>query len=198
MSLCLEDKYKKEIVPNMIKKFNYKNIMEVPKVIKVTINRGLGEAQTNAKAIEVTKNDFMALSGQMPVFTKAKKSISEFKVRANQVVGCMVNLRGKRMYDFLTKLINIALPKIRDFRGISKKSFDGRGNYTLGIKEHIIFPEINFDKVDKVRGLDLTIVTTAKSNDEAYYLLKEMGMPFREHAIKDVKEIKIGEKKKEK
>lgn len=184
MSSWLEEKYRKEIIPNMIKRFNYKNVMEVPKVTRVVINRGLGEAQTNAKAIEVTKSDFMALAGQMPVFTKAKKSISEFKVRANQVVGCMATLRGKRMYDFLTKLINIALPKIRDFRGVSRKSFDGRGNYTLGIKEHIIFPEISFDKVDKIRGLDITIITSAESNEEAYVLLKEMGMPFREQAVK--------------
>lgn len=194
MSSWLEKRYKESIIPNLTKRFGYKNVMEVPKVVKVVINRGLGEAAQNAKAIEVTKNDFLAITGQMPVFTKAKKSISEFKVRANQVVGCMATLRGKRMYDFLTKLINIALPKIRDFKGVSKKSFDKSGNYSLGIKEHIIFPEINFDKVDKVRGLDITIVTSAKSEEEAYELFKEMGMPFREARF-DVKEKK---KKKEK
>jgi large subunit ribosomal protein L5 len=195
MSSWLEDKYKKEIIPNLSKKFGYKNVMEIPKVTKVVINRGLGEASQNQKAIDVTKSDFLAITGQMPVFTKAKKSISEFKVRANQVVGCMVTLRGKRMYDFLTKLINIALPKIRDFKGVSKKSFDQNGNYTLGIKEHIIFPEINFDKVDKVRGLDITIVTSSKNRDEAYELLREMGMPFREAKF-DVKEKKKQPKEK--
>ena len=178
MSSWLEDKYKKEIIPNLSKKFGYKNVMEIPKVTKVVINRGLGEASQNQKAIDVTKSDFLAITGQMPVFTKAKKSISEFKVRANQVVGCMVTLRGKRMYDFLTKLINIALPKIRDFKGVSKKSFDQNGNYSLGIKEHIVFMEIDVSKIDKVRGLEICINTSAKNKEDASVLLVALGMPF--------------------
>jgi large subunit ribosomal protein L5 len=163
----------------MIKKFNYPSIMMVPKIEKIVINRGLGEAVTNSKAIDVTVEELVKITGQKPVITKAKKSISNFKIREEQAIGCKVTLRSKKARDFITKLINLALPKIRDFRGVPNKSFDGRGNYTLGIKESLIFPEIAYDNIDKIRGFDITIVTSAKTDEEAYELLVQYGMPFR-------------------
>jgi len=175
----LKQRYQKEVKPKLAKDLGYKNVMEVPKLEKIVINRGLGEAIGNSKAIELTAETVALITGQKPVLTTAKKSISNFKVRENQVIGCKAVLRGDKMYDFLTKLIYLALPRIRDFRGISPNAFDGRGNYTLGIKEDTIFPEIKIDKADKIRGFDITFVTTAKSDGEAYQLLKEMGLPFR-------------------
>ncbi|MGE5558901.1 MAG: 50S ribosomal protein L5 [Bacillota bacterium] len=175
----LKEKYQSEIVPALKKNFKYKNIMEVPKVEKVVINMGVGEATQDAKVIDAAVNDLSSISGQKPLVTRAKRSIAAFKVRAGVAIGCKVTLRGERMYDFLDKLFHISLPKIRDFRGVSPKSFDGRGNYTLGIKEQLVFPEINYDKIDKIRGMDITIVTTAKTDEEARELLKQMGMPFR-------------------
>jgi large subunit ribosomal protein L5 len=162
-----------------MKRFNYKNIMAVPKIEKVVINMGVGDAIQNPDLLKAAVNDLMVISGQKPVVTRAKKSISNFKLRKGMSIGCMVTLRGNRMYEFLDKLLNVALFRIRDFRGVSPKSFDGRGNYTLGIKEQLIFPEIEYDKVVKVRGMDITIVTTAKTDEEAYELLKALGMPFR-------------------
>ena len=175
----LKNKYKKEIIPVLQQKYGYKNVMQVPKVVKIVLNRGFGEAMSNAQAIEQTVEEFKLVTGQKPLLTKAKKAISNFKIRKDQVIGCKTTLRSDRMYDFLTKFINIVLPKIRDFRGVSGNSFDGRGSYTLGIKESIIFPEVVFDKIDKARGFDITIVTNAKSDKEAYDLLELMGMPFR-------------------
>jgi len=175
----LKDKYKNEVVPGMIKKFGYKNIMQVPKLEKVVINVGLGEAIQNSKAIDAAVEDIMAITGQRPVVTKAKKSIAAFKLRQGMSIGAKVTLRGERMYDFVDKLFNIALPRVRDFRGVSPKSFDGRGNYSMGIREQLIFPEIVYDKIDKVRGMDITFVTTAKTDEEARELLRLMGMPFR-------------------
>lgn len=175
----LKDKYVKEVIPGLKNRFGYKNAMEVPRLEKVVINMGVGEATQDAKAIDAAVNDLTAISGQKPVVTRAKKSIAAFKVRAGMPVGCKVTLRGERMYEFLDKLFNIALPRIRDFHGVSSKSFDGRGNYSLGLREQLIFPEINFDKVDKVRGMDVVIVTSAKTDEEAFELLKLMGMPFQ-------------------
>ncbi len=175
----LKERYQKEVKPKLTKALGYKNVMEVPKLEKIVINRGLGEATGNSKVIEITAETFTLITGQKPILTTAKNSISNFKLRENQVIGCKTVLRGDRMYDFMTKLIFLALPRIRDFRGISPHSFDGRGNYTLGIKEDTIFPEIKLEKADKIRGFDITFVTTAKSDEEAYELLKEMGMPFR-------------------
>ena len=175
----LKNKYKKEIIPVLQQKYGYKNVMQVPKVVKIVLNRGFGEAMSNAQAIEQTVEEFKLVTGQKPLLTKAKKAISNFKIRKDQVIGCKTTLRSDRMYDFSTKFINIVLPKIRDFRGVSGNSFDGRGSYTLGIKESIIFPEVVFDKIDKARGFDITIVTNAKSDKEAYDLLELMGMPFR-------------------
>ncbi|MCL6559141.1 MAG: 50S ribosomal protein L5 [Firmicutes bacterium] len=175
----LKDKYQKEVVPALIEKFGYKNKMQVPKLEKVTINMGLGEAVQNPKAIDAAVNDLKAITGQKPVVTRAKKSVAAFKLRAGMQIGAKVTLRGQRMYDFVDKLVNVVLPRVRDFRGVSLKSFDGRGNYTLGIKEQIIFPEIDYDKVDKVRGMDITFVTTAKNDEEAGELLRLLGMPFR-------------------
>jgi len=175
----LKQKYKKEVVPGLKSRFGYSNVMEIPEIKKVVINMGVGDATQDAKAIDSAVNDLIAISGQKPVVTKAKKSIAAFKVRAGMPVGCKVTLRGKRMYYFLDKLFNIALPRIRDFRGTSSKSFDGRGNYTLGVRDQLIFPEINYDKVDKLRGMDIVIVTSAKNDEEALELLKLMGMPFR-------------------
>lgn len=174
----LEEKYKREIVPQLMKEFGYKNIMQVPKLEKIVINIGLGEAVQNAKALEAAEIDLVAISGQHPVITRAKKSIAAFKLRAGMPVGMVVTLHGKRMYDFLDKLINIVLPRIRDFQGIPRSSFDGDGNYSLGLKEQIVFPEIDYDKVDKTRGLEVTIVTTANNNEEGRQLLAFMGMPF--------------------
>ena len=175
---ALLKKYNEEIAPALQAKFNYKSSMQIPHLEKIVINMGVGDATQNAKLIEAAVEDLTAISGQKPVITKAKKSIAVFKVREGQEIGCKVTLRGARMYEFLSKLVNIALPRVRDFRGVSAKAFDGRGNYTLGIKEQLIFPEINYDKVVKVRGMDIVIVTTAKSDAEGRELLKLFGMPF--------------------
>ena len=175
----LKEKYVKEIVPSLMNKYNYKSIMEVPKLDKVVINMGVGDGASNAKLLDAAVSDLAKISGQKPVVTKAKKSIAGFKIREGQKIGCKVTLRGENMYNFMDKLISISLPQVRDFRGVSPKSFDGRGNYTLGIKEQLIFSEINYDEVVKVRGMDIVFVTTAKTNEEAYDLLNELGIPFR-------------------
>ena len=175
----LKERYVKEIVPSLIKKHNYTTIMEVPKLEKIVINMGVGDATGNSKLLEAAVKDLEAISGQKPVVTKARKSIAGFKLREGNKIGCKVTLRGDNMYNFLNKLITIALPRVRDFRGISKNSFDGRGNYTLGIKEQLVFPEVEYDQVIKVRGLDIVLVTTAKTNEEALALLTEFGLPFR-------------------
>lgn len=176
----LKEKYVNEIVSKLREKFSYKNIMQVPRLEKIVINMGLGEAIQNAKAIDAAVGDLATISGQRPVVTRAKKSIAGFKLRAGMPIGVKVTLRGDRMYEFADKLFNIALPRVRDFRGVSGKSFDGRGNYTLGIKEQLIFPEIEYDKVDKVRGMDIVFVTSAKTDEEAKELLTQLGMPFRD------------------
>lgn len=175
----LEEKYKKEVVPSLMEKYNYRTVMLVPKIEKIVVNMGVGDALVNSKNLEAAVSDLAKITGLKPIETKAKKSIAAFKVREGHKIGCKVTLRGKRMYEFLDKLISIGLPRVRDFRGLSSKSFDGRGNYTIGIKEQLIFPEINFDEVEKVRGMDIVIVTTAKNNEEAFELLKELGVPFR-------------------
>ncbi len=175
----LREIYEKEARPLLIKEFGYKNPMQVPKVEKVVLNMGLGEAIQNIKVLESAQGELKAMAGQKPVVTKAKRSIAAFKLRDGMPIGCMVTLRGERMYHFLDKLFNIALPRVRDFRGVSPKAFDGRGNYSLGIKEQIIFPEIDYDKIDKIKGLNVTIVTTAKTDEEGRSLLKALGMPFR-------------------
>lgn len=174
----LKDQYQNEIVDAMIKKFGYKNIMEVPKLDKIVVNMGVGEAKENAKVLESAVKDLETITGQHAVTTKAKKSIANFKIREGQQIGCMTTLRGDKMYDFLDRLVNLALPRVRDFRGVNPNSFDGRGNYSLGIKEQIIFPEIEYDQVDKVRGMDIAFVTTAKTDEEARELLRLFGMPF--------------------
>ncbi len=171
--------YKKEVVPALMRRFKYENIMEVPKIEKIVVNIGMGEAIQNIKTLDSASNDIMAITGQKPVITKAKKSIASFKLRAGMPIGVMVTLRGARMYEFLHKLVTIVLPRVRDFKGVSPKSFDGRGNYTLGLREQIIFPEIDYDKIDKIRGMNITITTTAKTDEEGYELIKLMGMPFR-------------------
>jgi large subunit ribosomal protein L5 len=176
----LKERYTKEIIPEMMKKFGYKNPMQVPRIVKLVINRGVGEATLNPKAIDISVAEISTITGQKPLITRSKKSIAGFKLKENTSIGCVVTLRGQRMYNFLDKLVNICLPKIRDFKGISPKSFDGNGNYTLGIKEQLIFPEVDYDKVDKVRGMDITIVTSANKNEEAHELLKLIGIPFRE------------------
>ena len=178
MSSRLKDIYLNEIVPEMIKKFGYKNVMEVPKLDKIVINMAVGEAKENAKVLENAANDMAIISGQKPVITKAKKSIANFKLREGMPIGCKVTLRGDKMYDFLDRLVNLALPRVRDFRGINPNAFDGRGNYALGIKEQLIFPEIEYDKIDKVRGMDVIVVTTAKTDEEARELLRLFNMPF--------------------
>ena len=175
----LKERYVKEIVPSLIKKHNYTTIMEVPKLEKIVINMGVGDATSNSKLIEAAVKDLELISGQKPVVTKARKSIAGFKVREGQAIGCKVTLRGNNMYNFMDKLVSIGLPRVRDFRGVSPKAFDGRGNYTLGIKEQLIFSEIEYDSVVKVRGMDIVFVTTAKSNEEAFDLLSELGIPFR-------------------
>lgn len=175
----LKEKYTKEIVPSMMEKYKYTTIMKVPKLEKIVVNIGTGDATTNSKLLEAAMNELELITGQKPVATKAKKAIAGFKLRAGQSIGCKVTLRGENMYNFLEKLIRIALPRVRDFRGISPKSFDGRGNYTLGLTEQLIFSEIEYDNVVKVRGMDVVFVTTAKSNEEAYDLLKGFGMPFK-------------------
>ena len=171
--------YENEVRPQLIKEFSYRNLMEVPKVQAIVLNMGLGEAIQNIKILDNAVEELALIAGQKPVITRAKKSIASFKLRENMPIGCMVTLRRNRMYEFLDKLIHIALPRVRDFRGISVKSFDGRGNYTLGIKEHIIFPEINYDKIDKIKGLNITIVTTSRTDEEGRLLLQLLGMPFR-------------------
>ena len=178
MSSRFKEMYKTEVVPALIKKFNYKNIMEVPKLDKIVINMGVGEAKENPKALESAVSDLTIISGQKPIITKAKKSIANFKLREGMAIGCKVTLRGEKMYDFADRLISLALPRVRDFRGVNGNSFDGRGNYALGIKEQLIFPEISYDKIDKVRGMDIIFVTTANTDEEAKELLTLMGMPF--------------------
>ncbi len=178
MSSRLKEMYKNEIVDAMIKKFGYKNVMEVPKLDKIVINMGVGEAKENAKVLESAVSDMETITGQKAIITKAKHSIANFKIREGQSIGCKTTLRGDKMYEFLDRLVNLALPRVRDFRGVSANSFDGRGNYALGIKEQIIFPEIEYDKVDKVRGMDIIFVTTAKTDEEARELLRLFNMPF--------------------
>jgi large subunit ribosomal protein L5 len=176
----LREHYKKTVIPALIKEFGYKNVMGVPKVEKVAINIGLGEATQNPKLMDGAVNELAALAGQRPVVTKAKKSVAAFKVREGMPIGCLVTLRGERMFEFLDRLVNVALPRVRDFRGVSSKSFDGRGNYTLGLKDQLIFPEINYDKVEKTKGMNICITTTAKTDAEGLALLKQLGMPFRQ------------------
>jgi len=175
----LKEKYLNEVVPSLMNKYKYKSVMEVPKLEKIVINIGVGDATGNSKLIDAAVADLTQISGQKPVVTRAKKSIAGFKVRENQAIGCKVTLRGENMYNFLDKLISIALPRVRDFRGVSPKSFDGRGNYTMGIKEQLIFSEIDYDDVVKVRGMDIVFVTTAKNNEESFDLLDGLGIPFR-------------------
>ncbi|WP_339253134.1 50S ribosomal protein L5 [Sporosarcina sp. FSL W8-0480] len=175
----LKEKFSKEITPALMSKFEYTSVMQVPKVEKIVINMGVGDAVQNSKALDAAVEDLATISGQKPVVTKAKKSIAGFRLREGMPIGAKVTLRGERMYEFLDKLISISLPRVRDFRGVSKKAFDGRGNYTLGVKEQIIFPEIDYDKVSKVRGMDIVIVTTANSDEEARELLTQFGMPFQ-------------------
>ncbi len=175
----LKEKYQNEIADAMQKKFGYKNVMQIPKLDKIVINMGVGEAKDNAKALEGALKDMEIISGQKPVITKAKKSIANFKIREGMNLGCKVTLRGDKMYDFLDRLVNLALPRVRDFRGVNPDAFDGRGDYALGIKEQLIFPEIEYDKVDKVRGMDVIFVTTAKTDEEARELLTLFGMPFK-------------------
>ncbi|WP_041695512.1 50S ribosomal protein L5 [Alicyclobacillus acidocaldarius] len=176
----LLEKYRTQVVPALMKQFNYKNPLQVPRLEKIVINMGLGEATQNPKVIDAAVEDLRAISGQQPVVTRAKKSIAGFRLRQGMPIGVKVTLRGERMYHFLDKLMNLALPRVRDFRGVSPRSFDGRGNYTLGLREQLIFPEIDYDKIDKVRGLEVVMVTTAKTDEEARALLTELGMPFRQ------------------
>jgi large subunit ribosomal protein L5 len=175
----LRDRYRKDVVPHLMKEMSYKNVHQVPRLDKVVLNMGLGEAIQNAKVMDSAVAELAAISGQKPVVTKARKAIANFKLRENMAIGCMVTLRGTRMYEFLDRLMNLALPRVRDFRGVSDRAFDGRGNYSLGVREQIIFPEIDLDKIDKVRGLTVSIVTTAKSDAEGKALLQALGMPFR-------------------
>ncbi|MEB3182629.1 MAG: 50S ribosomal protein L5 [Nostocaceae cyanobacterium] len=180
MASRLKNLYNETIVPKLMEQFQYTNIHQVPKVVKVTVNRGMGEAAQNAKALESSLSEIALITGQKPVVTRAKKAIAGFKIRQGMPVGIMVTLRSERMYAFLDRLISLSLPRIRDFRGISPKSFDGRGNYTLGVREQLIFPEVEYDSIDQIRGLDISIITTAKTDEEGRALLKAMGMPFRE------------------
>jgi large subunit ribosomal protein L5 len=179
MASRLKTRYREEIVPALQKEFNYSNPMQVPGVHKVVINIGMGEAIQNAKAMDAAVSDLATITGQRPVITRAKRSVATFKLREGMQIGCMVTLRGERMYQFLDKLMNVALPRLRDFQGVSADAFDGRGNYTLGLKEQLVFPEIDYDKVDKVRGMEVSIVTTARTDEEGRQLLKLMGMPFK-------------------
>jgi len=178
LAINLKNKYAQDVAPALQKQFNYTNVMMLPKLVKIVVNVGLGEAVQNAKALDAAVGDIAAITGQKPVVTKAKKSIATFKIRTGMPIGCKVTLRGERMWDFYDKLVNVALPRVRDFRGVSPKAFDGRGNYALGLKEQLIFPEIDYDKVDKIRGMDIIIVTTANTDEEAKALLKGLGMPF--------------------
>jgi large subunit ribosomal protein L5 len=175
----LRERYHQEIKPRLMEKFKYKNIHQIPKIEKIAVNMGLGEAVTNPKIIDQALEELALITGQRPKICKARKSIAGFKLRKGMPIGVMVTLRGKRMYDFLTRLIHVALPRVRDFKGLPRSGFDGRGNYTLGISDHTIFPEVDVSKIDKIKGMSITIVTTAKTDDEAYELLKELGMPFR-------------------
>ncbi len=175
----LKEQYQTEVLPALVKQFNYTSVMQAPRLEKIVVNMGVGEAISNAKFLEEAVNDLTIITGQRPVITKAKKSIANFKLREEMPIGCKVTLRGEKMYDFLEKIIKVALPRVRDFRGISTSSFDGRGNYTFGVKEQLIFPEIDYDKINKVRGMDITIVTTAATDQEGFALLKEFGMPFK-------------------
>jgi len=175
----LKTKYEKEVVPLLMKKFGYKNKMQVPKLVKIVVNMGVGDSLVNIKLLDAAVADLTAVTGQKPAIRRAKKSIANFKLRAGAPIGCSVTLRGARMYELYDRFVNVAVPRIRDFRGLSPKSFDGRGNYTVGLTEQIIFPEINYDKVEKIRGMDVTIVTSARTNEEAFELLKLMDMPFR-------------------
>ncbi len=176
----LKELYHKELVPRLMKEFSYKNRMQVPRLGKILVNMGLGEAIQNIKILDSATNELMVITGQKPVTTKAKKSIANFKLRKGMSIGCMVTMRENRMYEFFDRLVNVSLPRVRDFRGVSGKSFDGRGNYSLGIKEQIIFPEIDYDKIDKIKGLSINIVTTAKTDEEGKALLRLLGMPFRD------------------
>ncbi len=176
---ALKEQYIKEVVPAMMKKFNYKSVMEVPKLDKIVLNVGLGDIKDNPKSLENAMNDLAQITGQKPIVTKAKKSIAAFKLREGANIGCKVTLRADKMYDFAYKLFNVALPRVRDFRGVSANSFDGRGNYSMGVKEQLIFPEIEYDKVDKIRGMDIIFVTTAKTDEEARELLSLLGMPVK-------------------
>ncbi len=180
MAPQLKTLYQEKIVPQLMDQFQYSNIHQVPKLIKVTVNRGLGEAAQNAKSLEASLNEVAVITGQKPVVTRAKKAIAGFKIRQGMPVGLMVTLRGERMYAFVDRLINLALPRIRDFRGVSPKSFDGRGNYTLGVREQLIFPEVEYDSIDQIRGMDISIITTANTDEEGRALLKAMAMPFRD------------------
>lgn len=179
MSHALKERYQKEVVPNLIKALNLRNAMEVPRIEKVVVNIGLGEALDNPKALDAAVGDLVTITGQKPVVTKARKSIANFKLREGRSIGVKVTLRGERMWSFLDRLMNIALPRVRDFRGISPNSFDGRGNYTLGLREQLVFPEIEYDKIDKLRGLEITVVTTARNDDYGRQLLQMLGMPFK-------------------
>jgi len=179
MASRLKEKYQQEVVPALLKEFNYKNPMQVPGVHKVVVNIGMGEVIQNAKAMDAAVSDLATITGQRPVITRAKRSVAAFKLREGMQIGCMVTLRGDRMYQFLDKLVNVALPRLRDFQGVSPEAFDGRGNYTLGLREQLVFPEIDYDKVDKVRGMEVSIVTTARTDEEGRRLLKLMGMPFK-------------------
>jgi large subunit ribosomal protein L5 len=181
MADSLKSLYKDKVIPKLIEQFQYENVHQVPKVVKVTVNRGLGEASQNAKALESSLNEIALITGQKPVVTRARKAIAGFKIRQGMPVGIMVTLRSDRMYAFLNRLINLALPRIRDFRGVSPRSFDGRGNYTLGIREQLIFPEVEYDSIDQIRGMDISIITTANTDEEGRALLKELGMPFRDN-----------------
>ena len=180
MTIRIKQQYLDTVVPKLREQFNYENVHQVPKVMKITVNRGLGEAAQNAKSLENSINEIAVITGQRPVVTRAKKAIAGFKIRQGMPVGIMVTLRRDRMYAFLDRLVNLALPRIRDFRGVSPKSFDGRGNYTLGVREQLIFPEVSYDSIDQIRGMDISIITTANTDEEGRALLKALGMPFRE------------------
>jgi large subunit ribosomal protein L5 len=180
MTVRLLEKYRTEIVPALMQEFKYTSVMQVPRLTKIVVNVGVGEAVTNSKALDATMIDLTTITGQKPVITKAKKSIASFKLREGMAIGTMVTLRSERMFDFLDRLIVLSLPRIRDFRGVSRRSFDGRGNYSLGLREQIVFPDIDYDKIDKIRGLEVVIVTTATNDEQAYALLKRLGMPFRD------------------
>lgn len=180
MAVRLREKYLTEVVPALMQEFKFKSVMQVPRLVKIVANIGVGEAVQNSKALDAATTDLTTITGQKPVVTKAKKSIASFKLRAGMPIGVMVTLRHERMFDFYDRLVNLALPRIRDFRGVSRRSFDGRGNYSLGLREQIVFPDIDYDKIDKIRGLELAIVTTAPNDEQAYALLKRLGMPFRD------------------